>query len=90
MREVVDYPPAPIPSFFSPSFSFSPPSWLPWFARTVIFLPISFSTYNLYYASIVQTDDENYLRFSANAINQKRRSEQALRAFSTDSDIRQR
>lgn len=42
-------------------------------ARTVIFLPISFSTYNLH-ASIVQTDDGNYLRFSANAINQKRRS----------------
>lgn len=36
-------------------------------------LPIPFSTYNLH-ASIVQTDDENYLRFSANAINQKRRS----------------
>lgn len=35
--------------------------------------PISFSTYNLH-ASIVQTDDGNYLRFSANAINQKRRS----------------
>lgn len=43
------------------------------FARTVIYLPIPFSTYNLH-ASIVQTDDGNYLRFSANAINQKRRS----------------
>lgn len=43
------------------------------FARTVIILPIPFSTYSLH-ASIVQTDDGNYLRFSANAINQKRRS----------------
>lgn len=71
MREAVNYPPAPTLSFSLSSFSCPPP--LLRFARTVIYLPIPFSTYNLH-ASIVQTDDGNYLRFSANAINQKRRS----------------
>lgn len=71
MREVVDYHPASTPSFSLSFFTTLAP--LLRFARTVIFLPIPFSTYNLH-ASIVQTDDGNYLRFSANAINQKRRS----------------
>lgn len=72
MREVVDYPPAPTPSF-SLSFSFSTLPPLLRFARTVIsYLYLSPPT--TLHASIVQTDDENYLRFSANAINQKRRS----------------
>lgn len=60
------------PSSPSPTLSPSSPSLLR-FARTFYILPIPFSTYNLH-ASIVQTDDGNYLRFSANAINQKRRS----------------
>lgn len=71
MREVVGYPPAPTPSFSL--FSFSHPLSSPTVRAHGYILPIPFSTYNLH-ASIVQTDDGNYLRFSANAINQKRRS----------------